>query len=100
MQERPRVLGLDIGDRRVGIAISDPFGTTAQPLITMGRSSLKRECKNIARLIRKHSVAEMVAGNPLHLSGDLSPQAVKAQAFAEVLRVEFQLPVHPAGRSG
>jgi putative Holliday junction resolvase len=94
MQERPRVLGLDIGDRRVGVAISDPFGDTAQPLITMGRTSLKQELKNIARLIRKHSVAEIVAGNPLHMSGNLSPQAEKAQAFAAALRSEFGLPVH------
>lgn len=94
MQERPRVLGLDIGDRRVGIAISDPFGTIAQPLITMGRSSLKRELKNLGRLIRKHAIAEIVAGNPLHLSGDISPQAKKAQAFATALRDAFGLPVH------
>jgi len=94
MQERPRVLGLDIGDRRVGIAISDPFGTTAQPLITMGRSSLKQELKNIARLVRKHAITEIVAGNPLHMSGDTSPQAEKAQAFASALRGAFQLPVH------
>lgn len=93
MQERPRVLGLDIGDRRVGIAISDPFRTTAQPLITMGRSSLKQELKNIARLIRKHAVAEIVAGNPLHLSGDVSPQSEKAEAFASALREAFGLPV-------
>ena len=94
MQQQPRILGLDIGDRRVGIAISDPFGTTAQPLITMGRSSLKQELKNIARLVRKHGVAEIVAGNPLHMSGDRSPQAEKAQAFAAVLRETFVLPVH------
>ncbi len=94
MQERPRVLGLDIGGRRVGVAISDPFGTTAQPLITMGRSTLKQELKNIARLVRKHAVAEIVAGNPLHMSGDTSPQAEKAQAFASALRDALQLPVH------
>lgn len=94
MQERPRVLGLDIGDRRVGIALSDPFGNVAQPLITMGRSNRKQELKNIARLIRKHAVAEIVAGNPLHMSGELSAQAEKAQAFAAALSEEFHLPVH------
>ena len=94
MVERPRILGLDIGDRRVGVAISDPFGTTAQPLITMGRSNLKQELKNIARLIRRHAVTEMVAGNPLHMSGGVSPQSEKAQSFAAALRDEFQLPGH------
>lgn len=93
IEPKPRILGLDIGDRRVGIAMTDALGM-AQPLITMGRSSRKQEFKNIARLLRKYGVAGIVAGNPLHMSGDLSPQAEKAQAFAAALHDEFQLPVH------
>lgn len=92
--EFPRILGLDIGDRRVGIALSDGLRLTAQPLITMGRSQLKVELKNIGRLIRKHNVAEIVAGNPLHMNGSASPQAAKAQEFAGALREHFGLPVH------
>jgi putative Holliday junction resolvase len=94
MSEPARVLGLDIGDRRVGIALSDGLRLTAQPLITMGRTSLKQELKNIARLIRKHNVGEIVAGNPLHMSGEASAQAAKAQAFAQALHEHFALPVH------
>ena len=94
MQEQPRILGLDIGDRRVGLAISDPFGTLAQPLLTLTRSSLRHDLKSIGRVLRKHAVSEIVAGNPLYMSGDLSPQALKAQAFAEAVRAEFGLPVH------
>ena len=89
----PRILGLDIGDRRVGIAMTDPLGV-AQPLITMGRTSLKQELKNIGRLVRKHGVTEIVAGNPLHMSGEVSPQAAKVQAFAAAVRDAFGLPVH------
>ena len=94
MQEQPRILGLDIGDRRVGLAISDPFGTLAQPLLTLVRSSLRHDLKSIGRVLRKHSITEIVAGNPLYMSGDLSPQAQKAQAFAEAVRAEFNLPMH------
>ncbi len=94
MQEQPRILGLDIGDRRVGLAISDPFGTLAQPLLTLTRSSLRHDLKSIGRVLRKHAVSEIVAGNPLYMSGDLSPQALKAQAFAEAVRAEFGLPMH------
>ncbi len=94
MQEQPRILGLDIGDRRVGIAISDAFGLTAQPVLTLVRSTPRHELKSIGRLLRKHAVAEIVAGNPLYMSGDLSPQAIKAQAFADAVRQEFGLPVH------
>lgn len=89
----PRILGIDVGDRRVGIAMTDPLGT-AQPLITMGRTSLKQELKNIGRLLRKHAVAEIVTGYPLHMSGEVSPQALKAKAFAAAMREAFGLPVH------
>lgn len=94
MQEKPRILGLDIGDRRIGVATTDALHLSAQPLITMGRSTQKQELKNIERLLRKYNVSAIVAGNPLHMSGELSPQAQKAQAFAAVLRETFHLPVH------
>jgi putative Holliday junction resolvase len=94
----PRVLGLDVGDRRIGMAISDGLGYTAQPLFTLHRKGrkgdLKAELKSIGRVIRMHGVTEVVVGNPLHMSGDVGLQAVKAQAFAEALRAEFGVTVH------
>jgi putative holliday junction resolvase len=90
----PRILGFDVGDRRVGLAISDPLGYTAQPLFTRHRTNRRADLKWLARVVRKHAVTEAVVGNPLHMSGDQSPQAVKAQAFAEELRAEFGLTVH------
>ncbi len=93
MQLKQRMLGLDIGDRRVGIAMTDALGI-AHPLMTMGRSNEKRELKNIGRLLRKHEIAGIVAGNPLHMSGEPSPQAEKAQRFAEALRESFTIPVY------
>ncbi|MCL2660282.1 MAG: Holliday junction resolvase RuvX [Acidobacteriaceae bacterium] len=82
---QPRILALDVGDRRIGIALSDALGCTAQPLLTLHRTSLRADVKSVARLVRKHEVAEIVVGNPLYMSGDQSPQAAKAQAFAEQL---------------
>ncbi len=93
MHERPRILGLDIGDRRVGIALSDPLGN-AQPLLTLGRTHLRKELKDIGRLMRKHGVTQIVAGDPLYASGDVSPQAKKTQAFVQAMADEFQIPVH------
>jgi putative Holliday junction resolvase len=90
----PRILGFDVGDRRIGLAISDPLGYTAQPLFTLHRAGRKADLKSVARVLRKHGVTEVVVGNPLHMSGDQSPQAAKAQAFAEDLRVEFGITVH------
>ncbi len=91
----PRTLALDVGDRRIGVALSDPLGYTAQPLVTIHRKNLRADLKSIARLVRKHEVAAIVIGNPLHLSGELSPQAARTQAFAEALRAEHpNLPIH------
>jgi putative holliday junction resolvase len=109
-------MGLDVGDRRVGVAVSDERGLTAQPVLTLHRSNRKEDLRSLARILRKHGCTEIVVGNPLYMSGDLSPQAMKAQAFAEMLRQEFGLPValwderlttteahrllHEAGRAG
>ena len=92
--EVPRILGFDVGDRRIGVAVSDPMGWTAQPLLTIHRGRLKDDLKSIGRLVRRHGVREAVVGNPLYMSGDVSPQALKAQAFAQDLRTEMGLTVH------
>lgn len=90
-----RVLALDVGDRRIGLALSDPLGYTAQPLFTLHRTRLREDLKSIARVLRKHGpIAEAVVGNPLYMSGDLSPQAIRAQSFAESLRTELGLTIH------
>ena len=89
-----RVLGLDVGDRRIGLALSDLLGYTAQPLFTLHRENKRADLKSIGRVLRKHAVAEVVVGNPLYMSGDLSPQAVKAQMFAEEVRAQFGVAVH------
>jgi putative Holliday junction resolvase len=90
----PRIMGLDVGDRRIGVAVSDPLGLTAQPVMTLVRTNRRQDLKSLQRLIRKYDCAEIVVGNPLYMSGDQSPQAAKAQAFAQMLREETGLPVH------
>lgn len=90
----PRIMGLDVGDRRIGVAVSDPLGLTAQPVLTLTRTNRRQDLKSLQRLIRKYHCAAIVVGNPLYMSGDQSPQAAKAQAFANLLRDETGLPVH------
>lgn len=90
----PRLMGLDVGDRRIGVAVSDQLGLTAQPVLTLVRSNRKQDLKSLQRLIRRYECVAIVVGNPLYMSGDQSPQAAKAQAFAEMLRQETGLPVH------
>jgi putative holliday junction resolvase len=90
----PRIVAFDVGDRRIGVAVSDPLGYTAQPLFTLHRTNPRADLKAVARILRRQAAAEAVVGNPLYMSGDQSPQAAKAQAFAEELRAEFAIPVH------
>ncbi len=100
MSEAARILGFDVGERRIGLALSGEVGTMAQPLFTLHRAgtnqrALKEDLKSIARVLRKYGpITEAVVGNPLYMSGDVSPQAERAQAFAETLRTEFGLTVH------
>jgi putative holliday junction resolvase len=90
----PRVMGLDVGDRRIGVAVSDELALTAQPVLTLVRSNRRHDLNSIERLIRKYHCSAIVVGNPLYMSGDQSPQAEKVQAFAQMLRDETGLPVH------
>ncbi len=83
-----RILGLDVGDRRIGVAVSDELGLTAQPVLTLVRKNRRQDLGSLARLVRKYGCAQVVVGNPLYMSGDISPQALKAQALAQALQLE------------
>jgi putative holliday junction resolvase len=89
-----RVLGLDVGSRRIGIAVSDPLGITAQGLETLQRRNKRQDLAALERLIREYSVREIVVGLPLRMSGEEGTQSEKMQGFAEDLRKRFRLPVH------
>jgi len=91
----PRFLALDVGAKRIGIAVSDELGLTAQPVLTLAvHRNPRDDLRSIARLARRFAVAGIVVGNPLHLSGDASPQAVKTQQFAARLGELTGLPIH------
>lgn len=88
-----RVLGLDVGDRRIGIAVSDPLGMTAQRLTVLVRQSLRKDLETIAALATDYQVCAIVIGLPLTLQGAQGPQANKVVAFAEALRGRLAMPV-------
>jgi putative holliday junction resolvase len=83
-----RILGLDVGDRRVGVAVSDELGLTAQPVLTLVRKNRRQDLSSLRRLVRKYGCNQVVVGNPLYMSGDVSPQALKTQALAQDLQSE------------
>jgi putative Holliday junction resolvase len=77
------------------VAVSDELGLTAQPVLTLERRHNRREdLRRLGRLARKFGVVGIVVGNPLHLSGDASPQTEKTQAFAAELGELTGLPIH------
>lgn len=89
-----RIMALDLGNRRIGIALTDALGYTVQPLMTLYSKTPRADIKSIARLIRKHGVNQAVVGSPLHMSGEISPRVQKAEAFAAGLHAETGIPVH------
>jgi len=86
-------MALDVGKVRIGVALSDPLGYTAQPLLTLWRKTRGEDFRSLLRLIRRHEVVEIVVGDPLHMSGDVSPWAAKVREFADELRQRSGLPV-------
>jgi len=91
----PRYLALDVGSKRIGVAVSDELGLTAQPVLTLTRKrNPKDDLRSLARLCRRFGCAGIVVGNPLHLSGERSVQAEKIQAFAAELAELSGLPLH------
>ena len=92
MGEPGRVLGLDLGDARIGVAISDDRRRIAVPLGTV-RTGAPADVKAIADLVHGHGVTLVVIGHPLHLSGEAGERAHHAERFAEALDAFLDVPV-------
>ena len=91
----PRFLALDVGSKRIGVAVSDELGLTAQPVLTLERRRNPREdLRSLARLCRRYEVAGIVVGHPLGEDGQITPQAAKIQTFASELAELTKLPIH------
>jgi putative Holliday junction resolvase len=88
--EPGRVLAIDLGEARIGLALSDPLGLTAQPLQTLSRVGLRRDLQYIAEIVGQHDVNTVVLGLPRLLSGEEGSAAEAARAFGR--RLEGRLP--------
>ena len=80
-----RVLALDVGERRVGLAISDPSGMIARPLGVLMRRSRAEDFSSLAATVAEHDVDLVVVGHPLSLDGTQGPQALQIARYAEAL---------------
>ncbi len=89
-----RIMALDVGSRRIGVAVSDPLGITAQGLETIQRQNKRRDLESLRRLLAEYQIKEVVVGLPLRLSGAEGTQSGKMRLFADDLRRLLGVTVH------
>lgn len=88
-----KLLGLDVGDSKIGVALSDGLGYTAQGMLTFKRRSLTSDLHFIEKLVTEHHVGEVIVGLPLKMNGTRSSQTNKILAFRDVLAKHLHVPV-------
>jgi putative Holliday junction resolvase len=89
----PVILGLDVGDARIGVAVSDELCIAAHRLCTIERKSLEYDIREIQKIIREKEVNKIVVGIPRRLSGEVGIQAQKVQKFVKHLKDNIEVPV-------
>ncbi|MBO8163894.1 MAG: Holliday junction resolvase RuvX [Brevibacillus sp.] len=89
-----RILGLDVGERTIGVAVSDELGWTAQGVETIRRQSEEQDFQRLQSLIDHYRVSEIVVGLPKNMNGTVGPRGESCQRFARRLAERVQLPVH------
>jgi putative Holliday junction resolvase len=88
-----RILALDIGDRRIGVAMSDTLGILATPLTILDRKNDEQDIVSIIDLLNKHDAGLILAGLPRSLNGGIGQQAEKVQSFVEKLKQQTNVPI-------
>jgi putative Holliday junction resolvase len=88
-----KYMGLDIGSKTIGVAVSDDFGWTAQPVTTISRKKRDDDFQKITELIDKHNVSEIVIGLPKNMDGTLGSSAKKVIEFADFLKGNLNVPI-------
>ncbi len=89
----PRILALDVGKKRIGLAVSDPLGVTPIGLPTLHRTRVREDLARLKELAEERSITTLLVGHPLHMSGDQSRQSEYTREFAERLGQVLQLPI-------
>lgn len=88
-----RILGLDIGDRTIGVAISDPLGFTAQGVTTVRRKHLEQDIEEILKICKEYTVDTIVSGLPKNMNGTIGTQGEKVQEFCEELKKHIDIEI-------
>lgn len=88
-----RIMGLDVGEKRIGIAVSDPMGWTAQGHSVLQRRSLAEDLKSLRKICEEYQVERLVLGFPRNMNGTLGPKTLEIEEFGRVLTENLQLPI-------
>lgn len=88
-----RILALDVGKKRIGLAVSDGLGVTAQGIETLQRTRIREDLQNLKQITDRLEVKTLLIGKPLHMSGDESRQSEYTREFADRLQQHLGLPV-------
>jgi putative Holliday junction resolvase len=88
-----RILAIDYGRRRIGLAISDPARVTARPLSTLERKNRRDDMRRLREVVREHGVRRILVGHPVHLDGSPSEMAAETERFAQRVEKQLRLPV-------
>ncbi|GIP31442.1 Holliday junction resolvase RuvX [Paenibacillus sp. J2TS4] len=89
-----KIMGLDYGDKTIGVAVSDEFGWTAQGLEVIRRTSKAADLARLQNIIQEHGVEEIVVGLPKNMNNTIGPRGELSMEFAEALQTKVKLPVH------
>ncbi len=88
-----RIMGLDIGDKTIGVAVSDEFGWTAQGVEVIYRKNLDEDINHLNKIIDQYAIEELVVGLPKNMNGTIGPRAEKTIELAEILKERIELPL-------
>ena len=88
-----RILALDVGEKHMGVAVSDELGLTAQPITIISRNGLDKDLKEIEKLLREYSIAEIIVGIPFNMDGTAGKSAERVFSFINFLRKRLKIPV-------
>ncbi|NFF28828.1 Holliday junction resolvase RuvX [Clostridium botulinum] len=88
-----RILGLDIGNKTIGVAVSDPLGFTAQGITTIYRKELEKDIEEVGKICHEYKIELIISGLPKNMNGTIGEQGEKVLEFCDVLKDKLDIPI-------
>lgn len=88
-----RIMGLDVGDKTIGVALSDPLFVTAQPFETIRRTKAKADIDRLEDIVKEKEVNQIVVGLPKNMNNTIGPQSMKVISFVDLLKKRFDIEI-------